>query len=854
MRRRDKAGGKAVRTQRRKTVKPRNAAKAVRRRNSLAAGKQTKVAQIIRERDLALEQLAATSGVLKVIRSAFELQPVLDSIVETASRLCDAEFAIIFKLENGNYHVAASNNADEAFVKYASEHPIPPGRGSLTGRIALEGKTVHIPDCLADPEYTYVGYQQAGKYRSNLGVPLLREGIPIGVINLMRTVVKPFTDEEIKLVETFADQAVIAIENTRLLSELRESLQQQTATADVLKVISGSAFELQTVFNTLVESAMHLCEAEAATIWRPDGNVFKLSAHCGYSREFEEFCRQNPITPGSRGTVAARVAFEGKIVHFPDVLADPQFAGSQYQTRGNFRSALGIPLLRKGETIGVFVLTRSDVRPYSAKQIELVTTFADQAVIAIENVRLFDEVRARTDDLTDSLQQQTATADVLKVISRSTFDLQAVLDTLTESACRLCDADASILWRPKDDVYMVASNFGQSASHQQAMRQLSIRPGRETCVGRVLVEQRTVHIPDCEADPEYKVPDILRVAGNRAILGVPLVREGLPIGVLAVTRSTARPFTEKQIELVKTFADQAVIAIENVRLFDEVQTRTRDLAKSLEELRTTQDRLVQTQKLALLGQLTAGIAHEIKNPLNFVNNFSGVSSELIGELQDTLKGMPLDDKARTEINELTDTLKSNFNKVVHHGRRADAIVKNMLQHSREGSGEHRVIDINALVEESLNLAWHGARAETQGFEVKLKQSFDPSAGGADVFPQDIRRALLNLIANGFYAATRRRAETNGGDYEPTLTASTKNLGERVEISIRDNGTGIAPDVKEKMFEPFFTTKPTGEGTGLGLSISHDIIVKQHAGSIEVDTQLGEFTEIKIILPRTAVFL
>jgi len=264
--------------------------------------------------------------------------------------------------------------------------------------------------------------------------------------------------------------------------------------------------------------------------------------------------------------------------------------------------------------------------------------------------------------------------------------------------------------------------------------------------------------------------------------------------------------------------------------------------------------LVQTQKLALLGQLTAGIAHEIKNPLNFVNNFSGISAELINELQDTLKGISLDDKARTEINELTATLKSNFDKVVHHGRRADAIVKNMLQHSREGSGEHRVIAINALVEESLNLAWHGARAETQGFEIKLKQSFDPSAGRADVFPQDIRRALLNMISNGFYAAIRRRAETNGGDYDPTLTASTKDLGERVEIRIRDNGTGMTSDVKEKMFNPFFTTKPTGEGTGLGLSISHDIIVKQHGGSVEVDTQPGEFTEIRVILPRTAVFV
>jgi signal transduction histidine kinase len=256
----------------------------------------------------------------------------------------------------------------------------------------------------------------------------------------------------------------------------------------------------------------------------------------------------------------------------------------------------------------------------------------------------------------------------------------------------------------------------------------------------------------------------------------------------------------------------------------------------------------------LLGQLTAGIAHEIKNPLNFVNNFSGISAELIDELRDTLRSASLDEKTRTEIEELTDTLKGNFDKVVHHGRRADAIVKNMLQHSREGSGEHRVIDINALVEESLNLAWHGARAETQGFEIKLKQSFDPSVGEADVFPQDIRRALLNLIANGFYAATMRRAQNNGGDYEPTLTASTKSLGDRVEISIRDNGTGMSPDVKEKMFNPFFTTKPTGEGTGLGLSISHDIIVKQHGGSIEVDTEPGEFVEIRVILPRVAALL
>ena len=802
-----------------------------------------------------LQQQTATADVLKVIsRSTFDLRTVLDTLVKSAARLCEADKAFIFQRSGEVYKQAANYGFPPEFEEFARQNPITAQRGTVTGRVAVEGKTVHVADVLSDPEFTGNQYQSRGHFRTCLGVPLLRTGEVTGVFFLSRSEVNPFTPKQIELVTTFADQAVIAIENVRLFDEvqartddLRESLQQQTATADVLKVISRSTFDLETVLRTLVESAVRLCEADKATITRQKDGAFYRAESFGFSREFMDHVRSIPVTP-DRSSATGRALLEGVVVHIPDVQTDPDYRFDQAQRLGNYRTLLGVPMLREGTPIGVVTLTRTEARPFTDKQIELVTTFADQAAIAIENVRLFEEVQAKTHDLSEALVYQTGSGNILKVIASSPTDVVPVLKAIVESACEICNAnDATVVLKDGE-------SLRPGAHHGPIPVRLERWPiNRKSVTGRSVVDRVPVHVHDLLSQEGAELPigqEMSRLDGFRSILSVPMLREGESIGAIVLRRAEIRPFNDKQIALLQTFADQAVIAIGNVRLFEQVQERTRELSKSLDELRTAQDRLIQTEKLASLGQLTAGIAHEIKNPLNFVNNFSALSMELVDELDDVLKPAALDNKTREDTDELTRMLKGNLEKVVQHGKRADSIVKNMLLHSREGSGERRPVDVNALVEESLNLAYHGARAERQDFKIKLDRNLDPAAGEVDLFPQEITRVLLNLISNGFYAAIKRKTEMRDG-YEPALAAATRNLGDRVEIRIRDNGNGIPPGVLDKMFNPFFTTKPPGEGTGLGLSLSHDIIVKQHAGTIEVDTRQGEFTEFRVVLPRIA---
>jgi GAF domain-containing protein/DNA-binding NarL/FixJ family response regulator/anti-sigma regulatory factor (Ser/Thr protein kinase) len=699
-------------------------------------------------------------------------------IAESAARLCEAQFCFVYRFDGHLLHFVAHHGLTPDVLEINRRaYPAPPGRRSVAARAVLDRGVAQIPDVNADPDYALGAMAEVGGYRSAVAVPILRDGLPIGSIAVTRAQTGLLPDRQIELLRTFADQAVIAIENARLFEqvqartrELSAALQLQTATADVLKIISRSTFELQTVLDTLVESAARLCEADMATVTRPKGDSYHHVAHYGASPGVYDFLKNLTLSPG-RGSVVGRVLSEGRTVQIPDVLADPEYTFLEAQKKAGWRTLLGVPLLREGSPIGVIVLWRCTVRPFTARHIELLTTFADQAVIAIENARLFDEVQARTRDLAESLQQQTATADVLKVISRSTFDLQTVLDTLVESAARLCEADTAGVTRQRGASFYHVAHYSFSPRAFDYIKDVPLSPGRGSVVGRVLSEGRTVQIPDALADPEYDLFEAQKIMGFRTLLGVPLLREGIPIGVLALTRSIVRPFTDKQIELVATFADQAVIAIENARLFDEVQEKSRELE------------LANTYKSRFL----AAASHDLRQPLHALNLFV---AQLRAESDPAERSRLVAriDAAVSAMNELFDALldMSKLDAGVLAPNLTAFPVDHLLKRmettfadaSREKGLQLRVVPSSAWVRSDFIL---------------------------------LERILLNLVSNAV------RYTPRGG-----VVVGCRRRGERLRIDVWDSGVGIPEDQQGNIFGEFYqlagAERDRRGGLGLGLSI------------------------------------
>ena len=660
---------------------------------------------------------------------------------------------------------------------------------------------VHVADLREERAYiegnTRIVALVEGGIRTFLIVPMLKDDVLIGTITIYRQEVRPFTDKQIALMQNFAAQAVIAIENTRLLNELRqrtddlsESLEQQTAISEILRVISNSPSDVQPVLKSVAERAAQICEAQYVDVFLLEGSALRDAA-C-----FGEIARV-PTLPLDRSVVAGRSVVDLAPVHVADLLnaGDEFAAGREYARQLGHRTILCVPLIREGRALGTIMVRRTEVRPFEQKHIALLTTFADQAAIAIENARLLNELR-------QSLQQQTATADVLKVISRSTFDLQAVLNTLMKSATRLCEADMGSINRQSGDAYRQVANYGHSPELQAYMDRHPIPAGHGSVVGRTVMAGGIIHIPDVFADPDYKMAESARIGGIHTMLGVPLLREGTPIGVIVLQRKAVRPFTEKQIELVTTFADQAVIAIENVRLFDEIQDKSRQLEVASQHK----------------SQFLANMSHELRTPLNAILGYTELMADgIYGQLPEKTMGVlkRLESNGRHLLGLINDVL--DLSKI-----EAGQLVLDLSDYSLE--------DIAQTVRSTLEPL---AADKKLAFKVEVAPKLPAGHGDG----RRLTQVLINLVGNAIKF-------TDAG--EVAIKTAIENGS--FQVAVHDTGPGIAPTDQAKLFQEFqqadnSITRKKG-GTGLGLAISKRII-EMHGGRIWIEFSCGTRLNIHI---------